>query len=176
MWHADVLRRLSHLFQLKTFQCWKMWNLQGIVTSFGWETFINEAVSLHIIIPSFWRQWPHYWTRILKPLFIFSHLCHLAVAPSLWMAFLPCIFLSLSQAWFLTIQQCFRFKPVEKFSNLLQASPADLSPSTEPGNLIPKQTNYKLTVDEAFLRQFLEGQLRPTNISLYVRHQELMSS
>lgn len=56
----------------------------------------------------------------------------------------------------------FRCKLVEKFSNLLKASTANLSPSTEPGEFISKQTNDKFRVDEAFLGELLEGQLRPT--------------
>lgn len=62
--------------------------------------------------------------------------------------------------------EIFRFKLVEKFSNLPKASTADLSLSTEPGELIPKQTNYKLRVDEAFLGELLEGQLRPIKYQL----------
>lgn len=69
--------------------------------------------------------------------------------------------------------EVFRFKLVEKF--LLQASCADLSPSTEPGELIPKQTNHKLTVDSGWsLSRTASWRSAPdqTNTSLYLRHQE----
>jgi len=54
----------------------------------------------------------------------------------------------------------FRSKLVKKFFNLLQASPADLRLRDEPEESIPRQNNCKLAVDEAFLGQLLEGQLR----------------
>lgn len=70
--------------------------------------------------------------------------------------------------------EVFRFQRIEKF--LLQASPADLSPSTEPGELIPKQTNYKLTVDSGWsLSATASWRSAPDqpNTNIYLRHQEL---
>lgn len=50
---------------------------------------------------------------------------------------------------------------MKKFFKLLQASPADLRLSDEPGEFIPTQSYGTLAVDKAFLGQLLECQFRP---------------
>lgn len=144
MWHADILGRLSYFSQLKTSQCQKIWNMQGIVISFNWEgeiSFIkDEAAYLDTILyPA--SEGKGYTT---EPEFSNLQVSYqlLLLWEAVWMVSVPHIFFFTFSGWISGLiwrhtEMCVRSKLVEKF-NLLQASSADLRLFDEPGELIPR--------------------------------------